>query len=387
MKRKKILWLCSWYPSGKEPFNGDFIQRHAKAAALYNDIYVIHIYGLLQGENKDLNTEIFQSNGLTEQIIYYRKSKSIIGKIISSLREIRILRKNINDYINKFGKPDLVHVHIPYKLGLAGIWIKKKFFIPYIVTEHWGIYNLSVAENYNCRSFIFKHIVKKVFKNANRFLSVSNFLGKGVNEFVVRRNFDVVPNVVDTNLFCPVKKNNRTFRFIHVSNMVGLKNAEGILNAFQKFLHQGSEAELVMVGDTKPEIRKYAENLGFPAGAVSFKGEISYDQVAMEMQESDCLVLFSIMENSPCVICEALCCGLPVIATAVGGVPELLSTENSIQVQPGDEQDLVGAMRNMIQKENLFERNKIADNARSKFSYETIGKKLDAVYTEVLTGI
>ncbi|HQV61525.1 MAG TPA: hypothetical protein PLG08_12150, partial [Chitinophagaceae bacterium] len=52
MSRKKILWLCSWYPAKTDPYNGDFIQRHARAAALYNDIYIIHVAGDETGNTK-----------------------------------------------------------------------------------------------------------------------------------------------------------------------------------------------------------------------------------------------------------------------------------------------------------------------------------------------
>ena len=43
MQRKKILWLASWYPNRNDPFDGDFIQRHARAAAIDHDIHVIHV--------------------------------------------------------------------------------------------------------------------------------------------------------------------------------------------------------------------------------------------------------------------------------------------------------------------------------------------------------
>ena len=72
MPRKKILWLCSWYPSKLMPFNGDFIKRHAGAASLYNDIRVIHIVRDTKGIIiKDTLTEESGKNGLTEKIIYY----------------------------------------------------------------------------------------------------------------------------------------------------------------------------------------------------------------------------------------------------------------------------------------------------------------------------
>jgi hypothetical protein len=83
MPRKKILWLCSWYPGKTEPFNGDFIQRHARAAALYNDIYVIHVTGDSSGKTENTEEEINKSGSLTENIIYYKRSLSLLGKLMS----------------------------------------------------------------------------------------------------------------------------------------------------------------------------------------------------------------------------------------------------------------------------------------------------------------
>lgn len=383
MKRKKILWLCSWYPSRNAPFNGDFIQRHARAAALFNDIYVIHVYGELNGKNIKAEKEIHENAGLTEHIIYYAKTRSLIGKISSSLKYVSILKDAIRQYINAFGKPDLVHVHIPYKAGIGGLWIKKKYGISYIVTEHWGIYNKIAEGNYFSGSTFFKRLVKKVFKKASKFLSVSNFLGSGVNQYVLKKEFEVIPNVVNTDLFYFGRREPGVFRFIHVSNMVPLKNAEGILKAFRLFLDEGKKGELIMVGDTSSSIRDYAKLLNFPDGAVYFKGEVSYARVAREMQASDCFVLFSNIENSPCVIGEALCCGLPVIATNTGGVPELLSNNDSVLIEPGNVKALCDAMKKMLDKYHEFNRNEIAENAKNKFSYTTVGKKMADTYAEI----
>ncbi len=90
MPRKKILWLCSWYPSKLMPFNGDFIKRHAEAASLYNDIRVIHIVRDAKGIiTKDTLAEESAKNGLTEKIIYYYTPSfrfSIIDRFLSELK-------------------------------------------------------------------------------------------------------------------------------------------------------------------------------------------------------------------------------------------------------------------------------------------------------------
>lgn len=385
MSRKKILWLCSWYPGRNEPFSGDFIQRHARAAALFNDIHVIHLAGDTSGKIKDKESVIQTDGGLTEHLIYFAVKKTFIGRILTHYRWLFLCKQAIRNYIIKNGKPDLVHVHVPMKAGIPAIWLKKRYKVPFVVTEHWGIYNSVVTDRFEKRSRLFRRYTKKIFTNASRFISVSKFLGDGVNRLVVKKEYTVIPNAADTQLFFPAGNKSPVFRFIHVSNMVPLKNAEGILRAFAVLQQKNSNTELVMVGDTDPAIRTFAGSLNIPQGKIIFKGEVSYAQVADEMQKANCLVLFSNIENSPCVIGEALCCGLPVIATSVGGIPELVDTNNSLLVNPGDETALANAMDTIMITSNRYDAERIAANAASRFSYTSVGKQFDQVYSDLIT--
>ncbi len=370
-----------------EPFNGDFIQRHARAASAYNDIHVIYVTGN-KSLKKDFEEEIKKSEGLSEQIIYFKPNSSFLGKIIDNFRWQKLYRRAIKEYINENGRPDLVHVHVPLKAGIAALWVKKKYHIPLVVTEHWGIYNSIVPDNFKTRHRFFQNYSRRIISSASAFISVSKYLAEEVNRMVVKKNYHVIPNVVDTSHFIYKEKaitNPITigFRFIHVSGMMPLKNAEGIIRAFKLFL-KDNNAELIMAGDTDPSIRKYAAELGLLDKTVFFRGEIAYEQVAGEMQQSHCLVLFSNIENSPCVIAEGLCCGLPVIATAVGGIPELLNKNNGILIEPRNEEQLAAALKQMINTYPGYDLKKIAEDAQSKFSYDIVGKKIDQLYDSVL---
>src|SRR5437763_11060836 len=116
MQRKRILWLVSWYPNKNDRFNGDFVQRHAKAAAIHNDIHVIFVTeaGFNQPEEEAFNT----STGLTEQIIYYKSNKGLVGRIMKQWKWKKMWVKAIKEYINKNAHPDFIHVHIPWKVGI-----------------------------------------------------------------------------------------------------------------------------------------------------------------------------------------------------------------------------------------------------------------------------
>ena len=73
----KILWLCSWYPHPGDPFEGDFIQRHAKALSLYAPVTVFYVSqeGSSKDVKKDKNIEQ-QTDGVSENIIFFRFKKT-----------------------------------------------------------------------------------------------------------------------------------------------------------------------------------------------------------------------------------------------------------------------------------------------------------------------
>ncbi|MBK8311415.1 MAG: glycosyltransferase [Chitinophagaceae bacterium] len=179
MERKKILWLCSWYPSKMDPFNGDFIQRHARAAALFNDIHVIHVTYDYPNDVENSGQELNSIGQLSEQIVYFKKKKSLKAKLTNQLRWLANYKKAIRNYIIKNGKPDLVHLHVPMKAGVLALWMKKNYKISYIVTEHWGIYNHIVEDKYASKYAFLKKYTKKIFERASKFISVSDYLAKG----------------------------------------------------------------------------------------------------------------------------------------------------------------------------------------------------------------
>jgi glycosyltransferase involved in cell wall biosynthesis len=342
---------------------------------------VIHVSG-----HKQINPKAIRSNdnGLTEQVILYKNKKGTVGRIVNHVEWRKLFRQAVNDYILKMGKPDLVHVHIPMKAGLIALWIKKKFDIPYIITEHWGMYNEVLSGNYNSRPAWFKRISKRIFLNARGWSSVSQYLADRIGEYVLSGlNFKIIHNVVDTSLFYSVEKNGGKFRFIHVSNMVPLKDVQGILFAFANLIKE-KDAELILVGSDEPGLQQLANTQGLLNKNVFFKGEVSYSTVATEMQKADCLVLFSIMENSPCVIGEALCCGIPIIATNVGGIPELVTTANSILVEPENPEQLTSAMKKIMNDYDKFNKKQIAEAAQSRFNYSVIGKQFDDLYSSIV---
>lgn len=378
MKKKKILWLVSWYPNRIDPFDGDFIQRHAQVAAINHEVHVLFVKG--DESIDEVQTDLSQNGLLTEQRIYFHSGDGWVDKIVKHIKWKRLFIKAARAYELQNGKPDLVHVHIPWKAGLIALYLKRKFGWRYIVSEHWGIYNRIAEGNIFQQPPFVKKVIRRVVKHGDALTSVSHFLGVGITDLVWKKPFIVLPNVVNTDLFYPASEKKDRFRFLHVSNMVTLKNVPGILAAFKEFHQQFPESELIMVGNRDAAWPDFAKEHDLTEG-VSFKGEIAYADVADEMRRAHCFILNSDIENAPCVISEALCCGLPVIATSVGGIPEMINESNGILITPGSTEGLLSAMEKMYKDSALYNHFKIATEAKEKYGTEAIATQFRELYS------
>jgi len=385
----KVLWLTSWYPNKLDSMNGDFIQRHARATSLFCDVHVIHLEPDRQNVlYKKTETSVSKQDNLTEEIVLYKLSAvPYAAKYFSYRRYITIFKKCIKAYIEQYGKPAIVHVQVPMKAGILALWVKKKYGIAYIVTEHWAIYNDIAPDAFKKRNFFFRSFTKRILQQAAMFTPVSAALGKAVQQLVAPVPFTPVANVADTCIFTFRKQknpHNENFVFLHVSTLKHQKNPEGIIKAYSEFLKTHPDALLVMVGGENDTFKTYAASLNIPVQNTLFTGFVSYSEVAEWMHKSDALLMFSRYENLPCVIIEALCSGLPVISTDVGGVSELLNKSNGLLIQSEDESALLQAMLYMYNNKQKFDGELIAKNAVMLFSYRVIGKRIYDIYISTL---
>ena len=159
------------------------------------------------------------------------------------------------------------------------------------------------------------------------------------------------------------------------------KNPKGLLRAFAKAVKQNSNLRLRMVGDVNDDLIAYTAQLGI-SDFVVYTGILPQEKVAQLVQQSDVFLLFSIYENMPCVLAEALCCGLPVIATNVGVISEIITEQNGLLIESQDEVACAEAIVKMSIDKSYFKKQSIADNAASIFSYEAIGKQLSEIYKQ-----
>jgi glycosyltransferase involved in cell wall biosynthesis len=383
---KKALWLCSWYPHPDNPYEGDFIQRHAKAVSAFIPVTVIYVSQAGPYTNREEDQFItHQTGGVEEKLVLFRFRKTgiqTLDKVLYNIRYYRTYKKVIEKYIEENGLPAVVHVHIPMKAGMIGRWIKRKWNIPYIVSEQSSHYVRGSKDDFFEKSFLHRRNVKKVFRDAITVTNVSEAIAKTLRNTFGLPEVNVIHNTVDTSLFYyrehPVSK----FRFVHVSTLAAHhKNIAGILNAIASVAQQRDDFEVMIVGPASVEVKEKVASLGLDH-CIRFTGEIPYPEVASQMQQASAFILFSRYENFPCVVVEALCCGLPVIATDTGGVNEAVNETNGLLVQSENEKQLSQAMNRMLDEYHRYDRKAIAAKAVTAYSYATIGKAFFDLYKE-----
>ena len=258
---------------------------------------------------------------------------------------------------------------------MPGDLLARALSVPAIVTEHWSVF---LPDDPMQLTPSLRRGAAFAFRNADALLPVSEALRKGIEAQGLRsRSVRVVPNAVDTRLFAP-GRDVRNGRLLAVGLLYEAKAYDVLLHAVATL-----DVGLDIVGDgpLRAELEALARSLGV-LDRVTFHGLLPKPEVAQLMREAELFVLASHYENNPCSLIEALASGLPVVATAVGGVPELVTEANGRLAQPGDAESLAAQVRAAL--DGAYDRAAISADARHRYGAETVGGMLADVYASVL---
>jgi glycosyltransferase involved in cell wall biosynthesis len=226
-------------------------------------------------------------------------------------------------------KYDLIHIH-PFLSALITLPLKFSKKVPVIFTVH-GTRLFEREQKKGPSISLEKFILTKIKYDA--VISVTSAFLKFKN---VNTNIFVVPNGIDVEKFKKYRKplkNGKTI--LWVGRFDRVKRVEDLIFAFSELQTMSPNAILRLVGYGYQEKLLKSLTRSLKLKNVHFIGPKFGKDLILEYQRADVFVLPSISEGQPQVILESLALGIPVVATDVGGVPEILkNTPNSYLIPP-----------------------------------------------------
>jgi L-malate glycosyltransferase len=277
-----------------------------------------------------------------------------------------------------------VNVHVAYPLLRFVPFFRWLFGQEIVLTEHWSAYR----QGFNLsESSAGRRRIAKSFCYGIPVVAISKALMTDIIKFAGQRSFAqfIVPNAVNQEIFTPapagIGPDNSVF--LMTSSWSPIKRPFLIMRAFKALLVHHPQAQLRIIG-YGTQWAQMEEFVKFEKleGAIKLLGPLQKTDVAHEMRQASVFVHASDYETFSVVCAEALCCGTPVIASNVGGIPEFINATNGILL-PNTEDDWVRALRDFMDYPKEWDRKGIAAAAAEMFDRKSIGRQLTEVYKSV----
>ncbi|MCP4613252.1 MAG: glycosyltransferase family 4 protein [Planctomycetes bacterium] len=286
-------------------------------------------------------------------------------------------------------KPDVIHAHnLFFRTTEVAALLRTLFPVPLVTTLHLG--------EMKGGSRLLRTLVKSYEFTVGRFIARQSSHITTVSEAVAQYSrsmignttpVSVVPNGVDTSAFHPAfERNGVEPTILFVGRLIQNKGPEVLVEAVPQILSNHPNARIIFAGDgpMKAQLVQLAEQLGV-GHAIDFLG-LRHD-VPELMRKATLFVRPSTLEGMPLTVLEAMASALPVVATPVGGTPELIKDKECGHLVPvGDSAALANASISLLNDRSMAESmgNRGYDMVVNKHTWEVVAQKTEHVYEEVV---
>ncbi|MDH5571750.1 MAG: glycosyltransferase [Gammaproteobacteria bacterium] len=353
-----ILIYTQQYPEDELSNDGIFTQQLAiELHKLINLVVVKPIainpfqYFLNKLTGQDIKHVIIK--GVDQYNIQYLHIPFVF-RYIQPLMQYIFLKSHIKTIIDKH-RIDLINAHFLFPDGVAGSLFKDKFNSRLILTA------LGSDINVFCKKQVYLKSIKKSLSLADNVVFVSRQLKKTLQDVLDNDvDYKVINNGIDKGMFfydhikrqiCKDKLGfSDEFHILFVGRLHAIKGIYYLLLAFnslRKEVRHKLKLHLVGDGGQYKSIMQFIDEHNLQHDVV-LHGAVNHEYINTYMLACDLFCLPSLNEGQPNVLIEALACGLPVVATNVGGIPDLINDENGLLVEPGDEKMLEFALKKVL---------------------------------------
>jgi len=237
---------------------------------------------------------------------------------LTSFREVKRVVRQL--------EPDILHAHWATSYGLMGAF---SGWHPFFLST-WG----SDVFDFPNKSFVHRKTLEHIIHRADYVTATSKMLTEETRKYMSRgQTISTIPFGVDIRRFNP--KSHETGQDFTVGPVKKLEKKYGVdylIKAFVRLFQINRQARLLIVGDgsEEPALRKLCRSLDV-ADNVSFIGFVENERVPDYISQMDIFVVPSVMSSETFGVAavEAAACGLPVIASNMGGLPEVVLDEKT----------------------------------------------------------
>ncbi len=396
----RVLMLSHMYPSPVNPTAGIFVHEQVLALARRgHDVRVVSPVGIApplvpryRAHRRVPRLDFVQDVPvlhprkltLPRALLAHRNADAMLAAVRGPLRRV-----------HRRWPFDVIHAQMLVPDGWAAARMGADLGVPVLATVHRADV-LDVPS----RGDGSRRRVAEAVTGVDQIASVSDAIRRATETIATpRRPIAVVPNGADHRVFRP--RDPREVAAIraelgvpaegpvisYVGKLVPRKGVGDLIEAMGRLARTGAGATLLVagMGEERAGLERRAAELGI-ADRVRFVGKVPHDTVPLVMCAGDLFVLPSLSEGLPTVVCEAMACGLPVVATAVDGTPEIVRDgETGLLVPPRDPSALAHALGRLVGDPALARAmgRRAHEIAMDTYTWDANAARTEALYEEI----
>lgn len=377
-----ILLIARGIPSKQDPQWGCFEFEQAKALnAFGHKVVVLSVDERFRFNRGKVGLTYKLVDGIDcyNYCLFPKKISNLFGFSCSSKISEKQYLFLFNKIIEEQGLPDIIYSHY-LMLSYNASLLKGYFNIPLVAIEHWSELNKDILIP------IAKKIGNFTYPKVDKLICVSESL-----KLMVKKHFDkdsvVVHNMIADN-FCDQQlnfTNTIKIKFVTTGSLIHRKGFDLLPKAFAKLNLPKDKWEMNIIGggEEYDNLQNQINSVGLQDN-IHLLGQKTKTEIVDILRESSAFILPSRNENFSVAVLEALACGLPVISSICGGIRECIFDFNGLLFSVDDVDALAEAIKYMFENYQSYDRAKIVEDCKNRFSPEVIARQLTDVFEKVV---
>ena len=227
-------------------------------------------------------------------------------------------------------------------------------------------------------------IVKTGLAPAHCVIVLSDYWRKYFTDNLGLKNVSVLPNMVESGMSSKEKENRSKTRFLYLGVLTRDKGVDTLVRAYKivaECLKDKTELIIAGTGFLEQELKEFVGR-EITGGKVYFTGWVNHEERDRLLEQSDIIVLPSLFECQPMSLLEGMAAGCGIVATRIGGVPDIVrDNENGFLVEPGDVKGVADAMMRYVDNRSIVSKHGIiSKKILEQHLPENVKKNLIKIY-------